>query len=231
MKPDRARAASPVAAGRGSTLGRRVAQPARGFRCWDDFETRLDGRSDRYEALSAPAFTCDGRGDCRAAGCLERCVLSGGDDQRKQSRERLDPQRQVQGRNAPWPGGQARRLRRGSDQGAEPRRLAAGLIQARPGAERRRGRRPHAPCRRGVERASERGRGVTSTAKTGDGQYQAIFDRDVRNCTYFATLGDESAAAPGTGQISVTSAAANVNGVRVVTRNSVGDALVAARSI
>jgi hypothetical protein len=79
--------------------------------------------------------------------------------------------------------------------------------------------------------ASERGRGVTSTAKTGDGQYQAIFDRDVRNCTYFATLGDESAAAPGTGQISVTSAAANVNGVRVVTRNSVGDALVAARSI
>jgi hypothetical protein len=68
-----------------------------------------------------------------------------------------------------------------------------------------------------------RGRGVTSTAKTGVGQYQAIFDRDVRNCTYFATLGDESAAAPGTGQISVTSAASNVNGVRVVTRNSAGD--------
>jgi hypothetical protein len=68
-----------------------------------------------------------------------------------------------------------------------------------------------------------RGRGVTSTAKTGVGQYQAIFDRDVRNCSYFATLGDESAAAPGTGQISVTSAASNVNGVRVVTRNSAGD--------
>jgi hypothetical protein len=68
-----------------------------------------------------------------------------------------------------------------------------------------------------------RGRGVTSTAKTGVGQYQAIFDRDVRTCTYFATLGDESAAAPGTGQISVTSAASNVNGVRVVTRNSAGD--------
>jgi hypothetical protein len=71
-----------------------------------------------------------------------------------------------------------------------------------------------------------RGRGVASTAKTGDGQYQVIFDRDVRNCTYFATLGDESAAAPGTGQISVTSAASNVNGVRVATRNSVGDTLV-----
>jgi hypothetical protein len=71
-----------------------------------------------------------------------------------------------------------------------------------------------------------RGRGVTSAAKTGDGQYQVIFDVDVRSCTYFATLGDESASAPGTGQISVTSAASNVNGVRVVTRNSAGDANV-----
>lgn len=71
--------------------------------------------------------------------------------------------------------------------------------------------------------AAVRGRGVTTTARTGVGQYQAIFDRDVRNCAYFATLGDESAAAPGTGQISVTSAASNVNGVRVVTRNSAGD--------
>ena len=68
-----------------------------------------------------------------------------------------------------------------------------------------------------------RGRGITSASKTGDGQYQAIFDADVRNCTYFATLGDESASGPGTGQIAVTSAASNVNGVRVVTRNSTGD--------
>jgi hypothetical protein len=68
-----------------------------------------------------------------------------------------------------------------------------------------------------------RGRGITSAARTGAGQYQVVFDVDVRNCTYFATLGDESAAAPGTGQISVTSAASNVNGVRVVTRNSAGD--------
>ena len=68
-----------------------------------------------------------------------------------------------------------------------------------------------------------RGRGITSASKTGDGQYQAIFDVDVRNCTYFATLGDESASGPGTGQIAVTSAASNVNGVRVVTRNSTGE--------
>jgi hypothetical protein len=67
-----------------------------------------------------------------------------------------------------------------------------------------------------------RGRGVASSAQTGDGQYQVVFDRDVRNCVYSATLGDESAAGAGNGQISVTSAAANVNGVRVVTRNSNG---------
>jgi hypothetical protein len=67
-----------------------------------------------------------------------------------------------------------------------------------------------------------RGRGVTSSALAGDGQYQVVFDRDVRNCVYNATLGDESAAGAGNGQISVTSAAANVNGVRVVTRNSNG---------
>jgi hypothetical protein len=67
-----------------------------------------------------------------------------------------------------------------------------------------------------------RGRGVASSARTGDGQYQVVFDRDVRNCVYAATLGDESAAGPGNGQISVTSAADNVNAVRVVTRNSDG---------
>jgi hypothetical protein len=71
--------------------------------------------------------------------------------------------------------------------------------------------------------AAVRNRGVTSSAQTGPGQYQVIFDRDVRNCVYAATLGDESAAGAGNGQISVTSAAANVNGVRVVTRNSQGN--------
>ena len=70
--------------------------------------------------------------------------------------------------------------------------------------------------------ATVRGRGVASSAQTGTGQYQVIFDRDVRACTYFATLGDESASGPGTGQIAVTSAATSVNGVRVVTRGSDG---------
>ena len=71
--------------------------------------------------------------------------------------------------------------------------------------------------------ATVRGRGTTASSQTGTGQYLVVFDRDVRGCTYLATLGDESAAGPGNGQISVTSAAANVNGVRVVTRDSAGD--------
>jgi hypothetical protein len=72
--------------------------------------------------------------------------------------------------------------------------------------------------------ASVRGRGVSSTARTGTGQYQAIFDRDVRSCVYVATLGDESASSPGTGQVSVLSLPSSVNGVRVLTRGSDGNA-------
>jgi hypothetical protein len=67
-----------------------------------------------------------------------------------------------------------------------------------------------------------RHRGATSSARLETGRYQVIFDRDVRNCVYAATLGDESAAGPGNGQISVTSEPTNVNGVRVVTRDSNG---------
>jgi hypothetical protein len=72
--------------------------------------------------------------------------------------------------------------------------------------------------------AAVRGRGVSSSSQTGTGQYVVVFDRDVRQCAYFATLGDESASGPGTGQIAVTSAASSVNGVRVVTRTSDGTA-------
>jgi hypothetical protein len=67
-----------------------------------------------------------------------------------------------------------------------------------------------------------RNRGATSVQRTGEGQYLAIFDRDVRSCAYFATIGDESASGPGAGVISVASAASNVNGVRVVIRNEAG---------
>ena len=65
-----------------------------------------------------------------------------------------------------------------------------------------------------------RGRDVSSAARTSEGRYQVIFNGDVRNCAYYATVGDESASAPPqNGQIGVSSLASNVNGVAVRTEN------------
>jgi hypothetical protein len=65
-----------------------------------------------------------------------------------------------------------------------------------------------------------RARGTTSAARTGEGRYQVIFDRDVRSCAYYATIGGPSAAAPpASGEIMVSSLASNVNGVDVRTND------------
>jgi hypothetical protein len=65
-----------------------------------------------------------------------------------------------------------------------------------------------------------RGRDVSSAARTSEGRYQVIFNGDVRNCGYWATVGDESASAPPQNtQISVASLGTNVNGVAVRTEN------------
>jgi hypothetical protein len=65
-----------------------------------------------------------------------------------------------------------------------------------------------------------RGRDISSVARTSEGRYQVIFNGDVRNCAYFATIGDPSASAPPqNGQISVSSLGSNVNGVAVRTEN------------
>jgi hypothetical protein len=67
-----------------------------------------------------------------------------------------------------------------------------------------------------------RGRGTTSGARTGEGQYQVVFDTDVRQCTYYATLGDPAAGNPGAGEIAVGQLAGNANGVHVATHDSAG---------
>ena len=65
-----------------------------------------------------------------------------------------------------------------------------------------------------------RGRNVTSAARTSAGRYQVIFNSDIRNCAYFATVGDTSASvAPQNAQISVSALGSNVNGVAVRTEN------------
>lgn len=69
-----------------------------------------------------------------------------------------------------------------------------------------------------------RARGTTSAARTAEGRYQVIFDRDVRGCAYYATIGGPTAAAPpDNGQITVSALASNVNGVDIRTTGANGN--------
>jgi hypothetical protein len=69
-----------------------------------------------------------------------------------------------------------------------------------------------------------RARGTTSAARTAEGRYQVIFDRDVRSCAYWATIGSPTAVAPpGNGLIGVSSLGSNVNGVDITTENQNGN--------
>jgi hypothetical protein len=69
-----------------------------------------------------------------------------------------------------------------------------------------------------------RARGTTSAARTAEGRYQVIFDRDVRGCAYYATIGGPTAAAPpDNGQITVSGLGSNVNGVDIRTTGANGN--------
>ena len=69
-----------------------------------------------------------------------------------------------------------------------------------------------------------RARGTTSAARTAEGRYQVIFNRDVRACAYYGTVGRPTAAAPpDNGQITVSSLASNVAGVDVRTTGANGN--------
>ena len=74
-----------------------------------------------------------------------------------------------------------------------------------------------------------RGRGVTSVTRTNTGRYQVIFDRDVRNCAYSASIGDVGAVNPPRGEIAVSALATNVNGVFIQARNGGDNAPLANR--
>src|SRR5215217_687575 len=69
-----------------------------------------------------------------------------------------------------------------------------------------------------------RARGTTSAARTAEGRYQVIFDRDVRGCAYYATVGGPTTAAPpDNGQITVSSLGSNINGVDIRTTGAQGN--------
>ena len=69
-----------------------------------------------------------------------------------------------------------------------------------------------------------RARGTTSAARTAEGRYQVIFDRDVRGCAYYATIGGPTAAAPpDNGQVTLSSLGSNINGVDIRTTGANGN--------
>ena len=69
-----------------------------------------------------------------------------------------------------------------------------------------------------------RARGTTSAARTAEGRYQVIFDRDVRGCAYYGTIaGPTAAAPPDNGQITLSGLGSNVNGVDVRTTGANGN--------
>jgi hypothetical protein len=73
--------------------------------------------------------------------------------------------------------------------------------------------------------ALARGRSVSSVARTAAGRYQVIFAGDVRNCAYWATIGDTSASPLATGaMVTTASLGSNVNGVVVRTYGQNGNA-------
>jgi hypothetical protein len=73
--------------------------------------------------------------------------------------------------------------------------------------------------------AAVRSRSVTSAARSAEGRYQVIFSADVRNCAYYATIGDTSASPLQTAaSITTASLSSSVNGVAVRTFGSNGNA-------
>lgn len=69
-----------------------------------------------------------------------------------------------------------------------------------------------------------RGRNVNSSARSGAGRYQVIFNRNVRNCAFVGSVGVIGATTPGSGMISTSALASNINGVLVRTFNHQGGA-------
>ena len=59
-------------------------------------------------------------------------------------------------------------------------------------------------------------------ARTNDGVYHVVFDRDVRACAYQATVGHPDVGASPNGQVSVASHPTNPNAVRIRTYNANG---------
>src|SRR5437763_5973461 len=69
-----------------------------------------------------------------------------------------------------------------------------------------------------------RSQGTTSSTHLGTGTYEIVFNQDVTQCTYVATLGNPGALTPPAGEIGAASRAGIPDGVFVETRDSAGAA-------
>ena len=65
-----------------------------------------------------------------------------------------------------------------------------------------------------------RSTGGATAQRTAPGRYAVIFGRNMQNCTYVATIGDESAGGTGSGLVSVATNPINPNAVNVRTANA-----------
>lgn len=69
-----------------------------------------------------------------------------------------------------------------------------------------------------------RGAGTTSSGRLGAGVYEVIFNQNVQNCVYVASVGDSAEGTGTSGAATTARRAGNANGVRVETRNLAGAA-------
>ena len=67
-----------------------------------------------------------------------------------------------------------------------------------------------------------RGKGVVSSGQINPGTYQVIFDIDVSECVYIASIARNTAAEPPAGQIGVAALGGNAKGVFIRTNRSDG---------
>jgi hypothetical protein len=64
-----------------------------------------------------------------------------------------------------------------------------------------------------------RGAGTTSAGRLGAGVYEVVFNQNVQNCVYVASVGDPAEATGTNGAATVARRAGNANAIRVETRN------------
>lgn len=70
-----------------------------------------------------------------------------------------------------------------------------------------------------------RGKNALSATRLAAGNYEVVFDRDIRGCAYVGSAGNPGGGNPTSGQIAVAQRNGNANAVYVDTRDSAGNSV------